>query len=498
MILVLMIFAIFLFILGIEFAAAKLNWHWKYLPLNIFPLLRSVAQNYLLTQLYGWLGDVVMFATLQYRTLQFKSKSEWIDFFVSILFLLVVFSIPVWNFLFILKYRKVKKLSENKNDKEILMQFRESNQGVKLFFDDFSDKFRAQQFFLIFLIARDLIFNLLLTTLFDHPLAQMIILLVLNIAMIIYLLWKSPFDNFFNFLQQIFYEALFFLALITLLALIGIDMQNSPNSSARDVLGKILIVESLLYTYGTIFITCLKVLMIALEFLKKYRQQRAQRLQTDENIIPTQETPRHLFSLQTNPSLQKKPSVLSLESQPDDKKDLDEEVNPVSLPTSENCSPRGKLISLPTETEFLSDNLEAKKIIKLRKSKTPHPNSLQEKSNCGNDDLQIAGFEGKTIKLRASKTPHPSSPIKNSNDDEKDSPIDAYDAEKAIKFVKSKTPHPGSLNQTSENKNENSLVIDHFMELAFDMNPSSPSNLIPESPRKNFKFIKDFKDEENL
>ena len=388
MMLLIIIFAVVVLTAVIEFAAT--TWQWKFLPPMIFALARQFPQSYLLSELYSMLGDVVLYSTLQYRTLQFRSKSEWADFFVSILFLLAVFSMPFWHFRFIMKYRKAKETAHFRKNKSVLTFFQESNMGFKLFFDDFKDTFKRQQFFLMFLTGRDLIFSLILTTMFDHPLPQMIIWLALNIGMMIYLFLYKPFKNLFNLVQQVFYEILLFVALIVLLILISLDMRNSADMTTRDVLGKILIFESLLFSYGTILITCLKILFIGFEAFKEYKAKKAQATQakyasTEEIPAVEATSPENEGEIDISPSNRPelKASVFSLAT---------EELNHKNQPYSHSktssiqSNDKSNLLLLSTQTQFIPPDLESKKTIKLKKSKTPHPSNLNREKDANEND----------------------------------------------------------------------------------------------------------------
>ena len=351
---------------SLEFASQKRTW--KYLPIMLLPLLRAVIQNFLLTQLYSFLGDVILYSTLQYRTIKFNTKYEWVDFFVSIFFLLAVLSMPVWHCLFINKYRKILKSEK----KEAITHYRRSNQGCKLFFSDFHDRLRVQQLFLLFLTARDLVFNLILSTMFDHPLPQMIILLTMNLAMIAYIIMKKPFRDLINFVQQIFYEILFFVALIVLIILIALDMNNSTNDGARDVLGKLLIYESFTFSYGTLLITTIKVPLIILAIFKERRQSRPTAPQI--KYISTEETPCVLFSETDNgmspmsKSQRKLLTTVKLETDENYEKNRDEQETPVTEPRVEISFSEKKAQNNPTDLEAKSSNRN-----KVVLSFTPQP-----------------------------------------------------------------------------------------------------------------------------
>jgi len=271
MILIAIITAVIMLLSSIEYGMALR----RRAPHKLQILVKELVQNYLLTQLYSCLGEIMLYSTLQYRTLHLSSRSEWFDFIVSLIFLALVFIVPIWHYQFIVKYQKIKESHENVNDKEVMTRFQQGNLGVKLFYDLFKDENKYQQFFLIFLAGRDIIFSLLLTLLFDHPLAQMLILLAMNIAMIAYLLVLKPFKNIFNLAQQLFYEALFFVALVTLILLIALDNHYPNDADSRENLSRIIIYETLVFKYGTLAITGMKVGIMVVEAYKDYKKKKA-------------------------------------------------------------------------------------------------------------------------------------------------------------------------------------------------------------------------------
>ena len=285
LVLIAIVLAIVLVFLGVEFALTRCKC--KLIPAMIPTLIRSGAQNYLLTQLYSFMGDVILYSTLEYRSIYFKAELVWLSFLLSLFFIGVVVAMLTWHFRFTAKYQRIKRQSNDNGDKELLTKFSTNNQGTKLFFESFKDEFRDQQHFLTILTTRDMIFSLLLTTLFEHPLAQILILFALNIAMFVFLILRKPFKDIFNLIQQLFYETLFFLALVILLASFALDNQGITDMHPRNVLGNILIKLSLVFTYGTMVITVGKVSNIAYKTIKAKREEaekakQAKYLQKDE------------------------------------------------------------------------------------------------------------------------------------------------------------------------------------------------------------------------
>ena len=285
LILVAIVLAVVLVFLGVEYTLARCKC--KLIPAMIPTLIRAGAQNYLLTQLYSFMGDVVLYSTLEYRSIYFKGQLVWLSFLLSLFFIGVVVAVLTWHFRFTAKYQRIKRQAKDNGDKELLTKFAGNNQGVKLFFESFKDDFRDQQHFLTILTGRDMIFSLLLTTLFEHPLAQILILFALNIAMFVYLILRKPFKDVFNLIQQLFYETLFFLALVILFISFALDNQGSTDMHPRNVLGNILIKLSLAFTYGTMVITVGKISNIAYTTIKAKRAEaekakQAKYLQKDE------------------------------------------------------------------------------------------------------------------------------------------------------------------------------------------------------------------------
>ena len=231
--------------------ALVLEWMFKmiknrYLPVSMAETLRTVIQNFLIIQLYSLYGDIMMFTVLNLRTL--KLEYNWS--LVSIGIALAFVGVMVISF-----GKHVKMLHDyqrDKNNKALeWTEFLKKNAGRQILFKDFKDDSFSKQALLLFLTCRDLASMLILTLLFEHPLVQVLLILVLNFAMISYLLVKSPFRLVFDGFQQIFFEVVTLAVNVCLIILAILDRITYEERDLNIEIGKFIIYSNICFNFVT-------------------------------------------------------------------------------------------------------------------------------------------------------------------------------------------------------------------------------------------------------
>ena len=220
--------------------------------------IRAVVQNFVLAQLSSIYGDILLFSMLEYRSPNFNSS--WSRFsFVSSFVLMIGMLVLLGAHVFLLKnYQKIKH-----SNHESLSQFVNNNKGSFVLFNDFQDYSFVRQSFLLLLTARDLVFSLLLATMFDHPLVESVFILCLNLAMATYLILKPPFKNVFDAAQQLFYEVIALIVNVCILIMAIMDEIHSTGADIRTFIGKFIIATNMVFNFGSLafmlvkaFLTC--------------------------------------------------------------------------------------------------------------------------------------------------------------------------------------------------------------------------------------------------
>ena len=249
---------------------------------------RSMIQNFLITVLYGVYGDLVMFSIVEYRTLVFGWNLSLLSFLLSVILLLAMFGSFLYQIKLLNTYQKLKK--QNPTDSNSLKQFTKNHEGSQVYWKDFKDYSLAPQFFLIFLSSRDLIFSLILATMFKHPLVQTILIMILNCLMIAYLFIKKPFENIIDFGQQLFFECIGFVVNFCVFINAILDTGKYEATAARKNIGKLIIVCNMIFNFVTACFMLFFVAQILVDFYKTQQLKRASKLE-DLRVLQRNQKP---------------------------------------------------------------------------------------------------------------------------------------------------------------------------------------------------------------
>jgi len=263
-----------LFLVLLIFGAAKgLEWvssvmKIKCPPPAVIAAVRAFVQNFVFAQLYSVYGDILLFSILEFREPNFSTSWSRLSFFSALILLcLMLILLPV-HLLLIRNYQKVK------SNQEALSQFVDNNKGSFIIFNDFKDYSFTRQSFILLLTGRDLIFSLLLATMFDHPLIESVFILCLNIAMVAYLILKPPFKSVFDATQQLFYEIIALAVNVCILIMAIMDERNIIGTDLRNSIGKFIIITNIIFNFGSLAFMLIKAFQTFVEVYKNYKAKR--------------------------------------------------------------------------------------------------------------------------------------------------------------------------------------------------------------------------------
>lgn len=237
---------------------------------------RIMAQNFLIASLFGVYGDLVLFSLLEYRTFVFGWNLSFLSLLISVIFLIVMIATFIYQIRLLIDYQKIKKSSCS-----ALEKFTEKHEGSQVLFEEFKDDSLWPQMFTFFLSARDLLLSIILATMFAHPLAQNIIIFLMNCCFIAYLLIKRPFQSTFNLIQQLFFEIM---GLIVNFAIMINSNLDSTKSQTRHNIGKLIIAMNLIFNFVTLVFMLICVFQTLREFYKQYKERQAVKSRKAINI----------------------------------------------------------------------------------------------------------------------------------------------------------------------------------------------------------------------
>jgi len=214
---------------------------------------------------------VVMLSAISYRSQDINEGLSSLGFLFSMLLLVSILIFLGVQFYKLIRYQRIK------NDKSALEKFTQNNQGSLIAFEDFKDVSLLRQSFLFTLVLRDFLFSVILTTLFEHPLAQTIIILVLNLIILTFLFWKQPFKKIFGFIQQLFYEIVTLAVNISVIVLAAKDAESAKASDLRERIGKLVIVTNLVFNFTVIAFLIYGLIMSAKEYYQEFQAKKAKK-----------------------------------------------------------------------------------------------------------------------------------------------------------------------------------------------------------------------------
>jgi len=249
MIMLLIILAIYLIVRGVQWIA-KSQHSW-------LRIIRVLVQNFLLAQLYRFYGEFVLYSILDWRSAKDNgSRISNLNLAISCAMAVVIMTHLVLHFKLLRNYQKIRVTQS----KEQLEAFRKKHERSQFLFRDFKDDSLSKQLFLFYLIIRDLLFSLILTTLFEFPIVQIWILLIMTVSMFVYLLMKRPFKESIDFAQQIINELVTFIVVGSVLT--QAIMGDNGSKTARIGLGKLIIIVNIIFNYVTLLFMVCKLLLI--------------------------------------------------------------------------------------------------------------------------------------------------------------------------------------------------------------------------------------------
>lgn len=285
MVLLVIIFGMVIVLLVFEFAAKILNKKW--LPYALINKVRIAIQNFALLQFYICCSDIVLFGSLQISRIEIRSPLDLISIILACVGSALIIGVLCLHIFIVYKHQKISQKYKNTGDDVELKRFEKHYQGLSAFFEDFRAVSYLHESCLIFTVLRAIVFNLIISFLYNYPLFQAIIIVMLNIILVVYLGFKRPFKHIVNFLQQMIAEVILLVVNTSMLTLAFMDGGSITDPSKRDVLGCIIVFCSLIFRFMPSIFTTIKMVILAKEIYED-RKKKCQAVHPQSgNLIPT-------------------------------------------------------------------------------------------------------------------------------------------------------------------------------------------------------------------
>ena len=230
--------------------------------------LRICSQGLLITFLYDDFADIFFFAILSYRTTKKATALTVINIIVSVLFIIITVGALIAHNWIVKKYQNAKIKDQEKFEK-----FDSKLEGAKILWKDCKEDSFLKMNALFFAVLHNILFCFILAMLYEHPLAQVILINILSFVMLCYLLWFRPFDEKREFIQTIVLETILFAVNICLLILMILD----SNSNSRDSVGEAILVLTLIFNFIPMIFLAITLISITIKIyhaMKAYQLKR--------------------------------------------------------------------------------------------------------------------------------------------------------------------------------------------------------------------------------
>ena len=212
------------------------------------------ASNFALTQIYSNLDDVILYLILDFRSTRFDGYFGICSIILAVIMLIIGGLVLTAHIFLLSQYQGLNQ------EKSQIERFLYKYENIKLIFKDFKDINFFTQSFLWIHITRALISSLLFAALFEYPLLQVLLLLVLNLCVVAFLLIKKPFKEPLGTFSQLFCEVILLIANICMLIMAIFDQIDSYPAAVLQHLGRAVIILNDILLLGSAILMIIEIL----------------------------------------------------------------------------------------------------------------------------------------------------------------------------------------------------------------------------------------------
>ena len=235
----------------------------------------AVKWNFLITFILSNYDGIVLFSSLEFKTLKLDHSVSVLSFLAALIFNILTITMLALAMHVIYKLRKM--YTQSVNSLRQISDTKHQYRAYKIYFELFRESSTSQQAFLVILSCKVYMFYLVISYLFSYPLLQAILIVLLSVSMMIYLIARYPLKQKVKLAQYIVLEAVLLVVNICVLALAAYDHRHMEALHQRKMIGNIVVsCNIVLRVLGPIFIV-IQVASIIKEVYEEVKRKRAQR-----------------------------------------------------------------------------------------------------------------------------------------------------------------------------------------------------------------------------
>ena len=250
----------------------------------ILRILQSLKWNIPIAMISGGAGEIIFYSSLQIQNTPLDSTISIVSFFISlfmIFWVLVILALCIKILRgFHLQRRKIRPSSPPRA-KEWLEKWK----GYEILYEEIEEKSLFSLAYMVIYVIRTILFFAIIANLYEYPLAQSILINIINILIFLYLLYYKPLKDIWNTIQLFINEILGDVITICVLALAIMDRAEIEARYSRATIGNVIIAIMItFYVLGVVFLV-IEGILFCIEAYKIWKEMRARGIKSPLEMI---------------------------------------------------------------------------------------------------------------------------------------------------------------------------------------------------------------------
>ena len=228
--------------------------------------------NFILAWFFDLYDGIIIYSSLSWRATTWSSGASIWSFILATFFFVLAFVVLGKSIKIVHQLHKILQSTYRKNILQKLLQdFREKTTAYQLIYEEVKgDSIFTIVLFPIYII-RIILFYVIIGYLFEHPRAQTPLLLIVNGAMLFYLIKFKPLKEKRKQIQYVLFESVLFFNYF-LVFILSLPLGSSgPSESTRTALGYIIVCLYVLTVLTVLFYLAIQCFVKSMELLKYFK-----------------------------------------------------------------------------------------------------------------------------------------------------------------------------------------------------------------------------------
>ena len=233
--------------------------------------------NFIVIQIYGSLGDIMFFSVLEIRSVSFDSAWSSVSFALSVVFIVLELSCIGLYLKFLIRYQQIKTTPPVDQSRS-MESFIKKYESLEVLYKDFSDASLFKHGFLLVLIARDIVINLVVVTMVSLASIQAVLLICSSVLICVWVIFRNPFRERFEQIAQLFSELCVLIVFACVVMLATFNSDDTYTINLKERLGVGIITVNIILNCGGIVILLTKIIKNVRDAYREHTANKMQRV----------------------------------------------------------------------------------------------------------------------------------------------------------------------------------------------------------------------------